>query len=459
MSIRLAGPIILTVILSRRIEQPVQNRRPLPHHLAAVLLWVGSALSAQQPAPTARLVTPAPEAPADAITAGVFRRLAPAVARVEVLELGSDAKVGVGSAFLAAADGRLITNFHVIARLVHAPTQHEARVTLDGRTVPVRVLAVDVVRDLAVLTSAGPPALVLAPTDGPLPKGTRVLALGHPQDLGLSIVEGTYNGFVDRAAVPRLHFTGAINPGMSGGPAVTEDGRLVGVNVATMGNEVGFLVPAAAVTALLASTPAEPPPAALLKRRMADQLKAVAEATLRRLFAPGVPTAVLGAYRVPTLPDTTFRCWGDTDRPEAMRLEWRRHNCSMEEQVFLSETLNAGFVSFDHAAISGPPAGSARRLAALAAEFGGNTTFDGTRREVTRFECTDANRRTAAFTWRTRLCVRRLRDFPGLYEALFHGAVLGRDDAGLVSSLSLSGVPFELIRTLPDRFLAAIRSR
>src|SRR5687767_905445 len=52
-------------------------------------------------------------------TAAVFQRLAPAVLRLEVQESQSKAKVSVGSGFYAASDGRIVTNFHVVSRLVH----------------------------------------------------------------------------------------------------------------------------------------------------------------------------------------------------------------------------------------------------------------------------------------------------------------------------------------------------
>lgn len=379
---------------------------------------------------------------------------------MEVLESGSDAKVGVGSAFVGDSLGHLVTNYHVIARVVQAPSQHEARVTVDGRSVAVQVLAVDLVNDLAVLTPTGAaPSLVLAPRDEAPPQGARVLALGHPQDLGLAIVEGTYNGFVEHAAVPRLHFTGAINPGMSGGPAVLDDGQLVGVNVSTLGEEIGFLVPAAAVRALLARVPSTPPSTTALRTAMAAQLSAAATASLQHLFAAGTPTALLGDYRVPTLPDTSFRCWGDTQRPDNLRLERIEHQCSMQEQIFLSETLSAGFARFTHQVVKGPARGSLRQFDALQSLFSGEISYDGERREVTSFRCTDANRTVGSLTWRTALCVRRLRDLPGLYEAVLRAVVLGRRDAGLTTTLSLSGVPFALVQTLPDRFLTLVGRR
>ena len=81
---------------------------------------------------------------------------------------------------------------------------------------------------------------------GELPKGERLYSMGNPLDLGFTIVEGTYNGLVDRSYNERVHFSGALNPGMSGGPTVTAEGLVVGINVAKrMGGElVSFLVPA-----------------------------------------------------------------------------------------------------------------------------------------------------------------------------------------------------------------------
>ena len=77
--------------------------------------------------------------------------------------------------------------------------------------------------------------------------------MGNPLDLGFTIIEGTYNGLVDRTYNDRVHFSGALNPGMSGGPTVSAEGQVVGVNVATRrgGQLLSFLVPARYAAALL----------------------------------------------------------------------------------------------------------------------------------------------------------------------------------------------------------------
>src|SRR5260370_17484180 len=97
--------------------------------------------------------------------------------------------------------------------------------------------------------------------------------MGNPLDLGFTIIEGTYNGLVERSYNDRVHFSGALNPGMSGGPTVNGEGLVVGINVATRrgGQLVSFLVPARFAAALLQSA-REHEPAPDLRAEIARQL-------------------------------------------------------------------------------------------------------------------------------------------------------------------------------------------
>ena len=78
-----------------------------------------------------------------------------------------------------------------------------------------------------------------------LTQGQYLYSLGNPLDLGFAISEGAYNGILSRSFYDQLMFTGPINAGMSGGPSVTVDGRVAGVNVSKRldGELVSFLVP------------------------------------------------------------------------------------------------------------------------------------------------------------------------------------------------------------------------
>ena len=171
-----------------------------------------------------------------------------------MLDTASGSKSAIGSGFYVHPR-YLLTNYHVVSELVFRPEQYSLEIVHDdGRTEPVELANIDVVHDLALLRAARPAGDALQLSGDVLSKGSRVYAFGNPYDLGASIIEGTYNGLLEDSLYEKIHFSGALNPGMSGGPAIARDGRVVGVNVSTAGNEVSFLVPAKFAIELLAQT-------------------------------------------------------------------------------------------------------------------------------------------------------------------------------------------------------------
>jgi S1-C subfamily serine protease len=138
---------------------------------------------------------------------------------------------------------------------VNKPKNYRAEwVEHEGAAHPLRILDIDVIHDLAVVTADIPSPHFFALAKKPPPQGTRLFAFGNPYDIGISIVEGTYNGFMQDTLFPKIHFTGAINAGMSGGLAITASGLVVGINVQSGGNSIGFLVPVDIAAALLERT-------------------------------------------------------------------------------------------------------------------------------------------------------------------------------------------------------------
>src|SRR6202035_255379 len=138
----------------------------------------------------------------------------------------------------------------VVSQFVLEPRTYRLEYTAaDGSHGDVTVLGVDLPNDLAIIRLDKHDAPFFTFDEqalaGDLPKGERLYSMGNPLDLGFTIIEGTYNGLVERSYVERIHFSGAINPGMSGGPTVTADGRIVGINVSKQlgGELVSFLVP------------------------------------------------------------------------------------------------------------------------------------------------------------------------------------------------------------------------
>ncbi len=390
--------------------------------------------------------------------AEVYRRFAPRVVKIQSVEKSSGAKSAIGSGFFVSPEGHVVTNYHVISELVNLPDRYRAEL-IDGKdtTRAVEVLAIDVVHDLAVLK--------VAPRDDPwfdlsavsLDRGTRLYSMGHPHDLGLSIVEGTYNGLLEHTLYPKIHFTGSINPGMSGGPAITAAGAVVGVNVSTSGEQISFLVPVERVNALLAEArrPGYQRPARLLQA-VDEQMLAYQDVYLARLFADSTPTIVLGGYRVPTRPAAFFKCWGDASHGTSRPYETIAHQCSTDDYVFISGDQWSGVLELKHTVLSSRELNRARFYALLTREFSGEGLEYQSREVVTPQRCAVDNVRQGKLVLKTVFCTRRYRRLPGLYDAFFKAVTLGDPDEGLVTTLTLSGVTFANARRVVERYLASI---
>lgn len=237
------------------LGRSVQNiRRILSRHiLLLVALAMGvAAASAQQ-----RTQTPAAPTVISSTAERVYEQARPKLLQIRTLVSAAGRQSSIGSGFLVGG-GLAITNYHVVSKYALEPQTYRLEYTAaDGTRGELKLAAIDLANDLAVvrLAQEGPASFEFdgRALDGSLPKGERLYSMGNPLDIGFTIVEGTYNGLVDRSYNDQIHFAGALNPGMSGGPTVTGDGRVAGVNVAKrLGGElVSFLVPARFAVALL----------------------------------------------------------------------------------------------------------------------------------------------------------------------------------------------------------------
>ncbi len=99
----------------------------------------------------------------------------------------------------------------------------------DGTEIHARLVAIDSKYDLALLQAEGfrTPALALGASH-PLSQGQRVFAIGNP----LGMHDAVTSGVITRLTPEVIHTDVPILPGNSGGPLITEDGQVIGINVA-----------------------------------------------------------------------------------------------------------------------------------------------------------------------------------------------------------------------------------
>ena len=366
-----------------------------------------------------------------------------------------------GSGFAVDDGRRIVTNYHVVAQAVLYPRQYRLEyLASDGRTGPVRVLAIDVRNDLAVVAADDLelPALKLR-TEIPA-QGERAWSIGFPLNLGLTITEGVANGLVENSFDQRIHYTGAINGGMSGGPALDSRGRVYGVNVSVITGRqlVGFVVPAKHIPSLLAraKTPLDPSLSAQqLRLRVTGQVLAYENEVLEALPETAGTQSVRG-YALPTQISKHAEC-STVDEPSPhVRVRVETVSCWIPARIRVQGGVSVGGLSMQHRILQSEglhPLQFERQVNDLAEA----PARAGAAVHVAPFACRDALVSLDGFDARISTCVRQYRLFAGLYD--FDVTVVGIDDAqlALVSRLTLQGIGFESGERIVERYLGALQ--
>ncbi len=381
---------------------------------------------------------------AEVRTEDVFGKFKNQVIQVRILEKSSGNKAEVGSGFAIGASGLAVTNYHVVSSLLWQPGDYRAEAMLsDGDTREISIIMLDVAHDLALIRISGKP---LAPFKlaQKLPlKGTRLYAIGNPRDLGLTIVEGTYSGVLEESLYEKLHFTGSINPGMSGGPVIDGAGNVVGVCEATEGNQIGFLVPERFISGMLASAGPEIKAEEFVPD-ITKQLLANQESLVNRLSGSPLAAEDLGPFRVPGRLSAAFRCWAKAGEEKREPYTTITSACNTDDNIYVKESLLTGNISFSHYLLEGKGLDPIQ-FSALEEYYSRMTGSHGNNfgihdEDMTDYECDNSMVTTNGITFKASLCLRGYKKIKGLYDLSWTGASLDESRRALVSELDLSGI-------------------
>lgn len=162
---------------------------------------------------------------------------------VKVLQEGREGLDGLGTGFVVSQDGLIATNMHVIgeARRLEVEmsdgTKHEVT----------EVTATDAHWDLALLriSAKGLKPLALGDSDE-IKQGQPVVAMGNPEGLAFSIVDGVVSEYPDVVReVPMIRLAMPIERGNSGGPLLDRQGRVLGLITMkhTVTENLGYAMP------------------------------------------------------------------------------------------------------------------------------------------------------------------------------------------------------------------------
>ena len=228
-------------------------------------LFASQQLIGQQGVPVPVLPGNAPPLPRDWQSySAVVKRVLPAVVCVEGKNKANRAKLedldpGFGSGVIIDPSGIVLTNNHVVAET----TSVEVTVQ-DGRKFNSKEICRDLKSDVAIIkldTNAPLPFLEFGDS-AQMEVGDRVLALGAPFGLTGSVTQGiisaksrqnlNLNMYEDF-----LQIDAAVNPGNSGGPLVSMEGKVIGLTSAIKTRSGGFQGVGLAVSSNLAKNIAE----------------------------------------------------------------------------------------------------------------------------------------------------------------------------------------------------------
>jgi hypothetical protein len=152
--------------------------------------------------------------------------------------------VAQGTGFLVSADGRIVTNYHVIkgasSAIVKLPDG--AFYDVDG------VVAFDKARDLAVIKAHGQNfRVVTLGNSDRVQVGEEIVAIGSPLSLESTVSSGIVSGIrtIKEEGGKFLQITAPISPGSSGGPLFNMAGEVVGITTLYLkgGENLNFAIP------------------------------------------------------------------------------------------------------------------------------------------------------------------------------------------------------------------------
>ena len=381
------------------------------------------------------------------------------VFQVRVLNRETGKKSSIGSGFIVGDGSQVATNYHVIGQVILEPELfYISFVGKDGQEGELKLLGLDVARDLALLGADEPigDAIEMSPLP---PRGAPIYAMGNPLDLGLSIAVGTNGGILNQTDDSRILFSGSLNPGMSGGPTFNDQGEVIGINVATARNDISFIVPSRFLNELIeqSSTRAFDTEADL-KREVARQVLAYETSYIEQLLQGDWPKLDLRQFRLPGIISPTVRCWDNSAKLSAIaRYKRYQIRCANKNHVYLDEDNKfVGELIYEYFWLESEDLNSFQFYNLYENLNKDQIDSKIDRDIVSNFNCQTWFVEVSSQDLKSNLCRREYVEYQGMSDVLFTAALTGHGNKGFFITLIMTGVDYKSTLPLIKRFLEHI---
>lgn len=341
--------------------------------------------------------------------------LAGSIFKVTLEDSRTQQRSSHGSAFFVSSN-QLVTNYHVIASKIFNPERYDIRVSNGSDTESARIKKISALADLAILevysSNLNAVPLKLSKTN-PSPR-TNAFAAGYPGDLEMTISEGYINGISEKSISPRIQFTSALNPGMSGGPTLNNVGEVIGVNVARAGDSIGLLIPSTAVTELIDHQSNEE---TLLESLSAELIRRN-DILIDRLSRDELSFSNLGSHKIGSLKNQSDKCKGASDKNPSNEFSFSFVFCELGEEVAHYRDNSFESVGFSFYYLNSEELSPFQFNGLLLNEYRRMRyrDFGGTKNQFSDFRCERGNRSKFNKNYDTILCARSSKELIGLHD-------------------------------------------
>ncbi|MCM8813596.1 MAG: serine protease [Candidatus Omnitrophica bacterium] len=393
----------------------------------------------------------------------LFQRYKQSVYQVRVIDAATQEKKSVGFGFQFTPAGELATNFHVVSAAVHKPARYRVEcLREDGTRESASIVYFNVVHDLAIIRLEQPQSEYIPLGNSELSKGAMLYCIGNPHDLGTAIVSGTFNGIVEKTLYRRILFSGSLNPGMSGGPALDSHGRVVGINVSTAGNEISFLVPVERLAEIYAELQTQPEHAQrswdkLIEQQLVDNQNYF----FQMISSAEWKHATIGDATVPGEISSFFKCWGDSQ--EEILYRWSVLRCDTDESVSVADDFYTGTMLYQYVWMESTGLNPMQFYSLVrrtfSSGFDDDFAFDniGNRDDAQRFATRSGIVRSGNQKWKMAVSTRGYVKYAALCDAFIAMASLDNPRKALIVKMQLLGVQKKRLQEFLRKFMEQIQ--